>query len=324
MWPAIIGGAASILSSLIGGSRSYDNTASTYANILWQNAWRDQDWARQQEVLKSSIGWKMDDLMGAAKKHGIHPLAMLGQQGQSYTASNVGSPGVSPDFGRKQGGTRQAIAEVMRTAPDLIMKMISISQAKEKLKNMKLTNQGLQKEVEDLKRGHTVTIGKNPIEKEYGIVGQSNPELEVDAILRGANRGASLVSPEVSVSSQQGVKSGIMPMERYATDIDGYVRLFITQELSEPMESDWFAKGERIVDQARRKGNRIFFWRFPRHKGAKEHRDALRKIRPKAPTGYEYRLNPKRGWKLYKRYKGDRGSFYEKAANIRGIYYIPN
>lgn len=72
---------------MIGGLMGQSSQRSANATMMHLH---DKNANLQAAFAKRGIQWKMDDMMKAAKKHGIHPLAMMGMQGQSYSPQQVG------------------------------------------------------------------------------------------------------------------------------------------------------------------------------------------------------------------------------------------
>lgn len=79
-WSAIIGAA----SSLLGGALNRSS-----ANAANERAAEQAEVNRQEQerFAKLALTWRAEDAMNAYKKTGIHPLAMLGVQGASYSPS---------------------------------------------------------------------------------------------------------------------------------------------------------------------------------------------------------------------------------------------
>ena len=76
-WGHAIGAASNLAAGLL----SKKGNQSGYHEddwIMW-----DRNYNLQKEFAQNGIRWKMDDMMAAGKKHGIHPLTMMGVQGQA-------------------------------------------------------------------------------------------------------------------------------------------------------------------------------------------------------------------------------------------------
>ena len=82
-----------ILSTIIGGAfdifggkqQNKYNHQQNQANLDIGREFKWFDYQKQMEFAKNSAGWRMDDLMDAADRSGIHRLAALGGTGAEYT-----------------------------------------------------------------------------------------------------------------------------------------------------------------------------------------------------------------------------------------------
>jgi len=100
----IIGGGlieagGALLGGLLGDSRNASEAEKTRG---WQDWWNHKNIELQKEFAQNGIRWKMED----AARAGIHPLAALGAQGQSFSPLSVGDSGFTPS------GMGNAVAEM--------------------------------------------------------------------------------------------------------------------------------------------------------------------------------------------------------------------
>jgi len=100
----IIGGGlieagGALLGGLLGDSRNASEAEKTRG---WQNWWNHKNIELQKEFAQNGIRWKMED----AARAGIHPLAALGAQGQSFSPITAGDSGMQPS------GMGAAVAEM--------------------------------------------------------------------------------------------------------------------------------------------------------------------------------------------------------------------
>lgn len=133
--PALIGGAAAIGGSLIGGKMASRATKS--ANDANAAALKQQN-KLQKEFAQHGIRWKVED----AKKAGIAPLAALGAQTHSFSPASVG---VTPDLGMANAAANmgQDISRAVhatRTGPERAMAVLQ-------LENQKLQNDYLRSQI---------------------------------------------------------------------------------------------------------------------------------------------------------------------------------
>lgn len=89
VWPAIIGAAGSLIGGILGQSSQSDARKAAEAH-------NNQQIELQRQFAQSGLQWRADDAMAAYKKTGIHPLAMLGVQGPTYSPTNFVGSGSSP------------------------------------------------------------------------------------------------------------------------------------------------------------------------------------------------------------------------------------
>lgn len=108
MWPALIGAAATGIGGLLNhfsSNNARDQAAEQY----------NQQIAQQREFATTGLQWRAGDAMKAYEATGIHPLAMLGVQGPSYTPVNmVGSANTS--LGDAVSSAGQGITRAMLAA----------------------------------------------------------------------------------------------------------------------------------------------------------------------------------------------------------------
>lgn len=114
MDPSFFGSVLSGVSNLVGGFLG--NEANRKANETAQeNAVHQQN--LQLEAAMKGISWKARDVMNAYKETGIHPLALLGTSGPTYSPVTVSQVGGSP-LGESIGRMGQDISRSINATAD--------------------------------------------------------------------------------------------------------------------------------------------------------------------------------------------------------------
>lgn len=225
----------------------------------------------QREFAKHSAGWRVDDLVSAGKRHGIHPLAMMGQQGTSFHPVQVGAT----TGGR--GGDYNPWSRASREMAKIAAAMIETKAEKEKveLAQMKLN---FYKDMINA-RTQATKVPAN-LASSIGEVNLVNPKVEMK-------------KSEIPMSDKMGVTAGFKPLEDKYIDKAGNVWYMVSMSASEPLESDWFSKGmymlQKAADYLGGINSGILRSVFRGREGS--FMKYLRKVRPQAPAGKEWRYN---------------------------------
>lgn len=218
--PALIGAGAAIggtiLSNISGSKQSKaQRSHETYLS--------DKQTALQREFAKSGVQWKVED----AKKAGVHPLAALGANTISYSPQQVGTSGPIVDNSYANMGqdiSRAVMASANRKQRS-IEAVTSARVADAQIKNMELKNALL--------------------EKELNAPSQIPPNIpDNTGFQQGQN--VQVVPDQVTASRSVGKTAGVKPLETDYIDSDRRLWQLVSQDASEPMESDWFANLKRI------------------------------------------------------------------------------
>ncbi len=267
VWPAIIGGAAILGGALLG---SRDNRE----NRLMQQTQNDQNIQLQREFAQQGVRWKVED----AKKAGLHPLAALGAQTQSFQSQHIGGS-QSPFPAAGQNISRAVRAA--QTKEEKALAIIQIDMARAQLKNMKLQNVGMANSIGQL---NTPSIPS----KEGPVTGQ--------------DIGYEYINPQIPYSQTTGLEAGTGPGMGRSTMSSGKVIEHVSQRTQEAFENDLYAKTQYLLDRIGGHTMALKHYMLPSTKAAGLHRGKLRGIRPKSNVkGSEYRYHPiKNLWVLKK------------------------
>lgn len=281
-----IGDAIGAVASLVGGSKEReDQMAMASANIGFQ-----------KEFAKHGISWKVAD----AREAGISPLVALGAQTHSF--SPVYMPG--SDRGLRQAG--QDIGRAINTYLDRdsrLLRKLQLLKENEILRGLKIDND--KKEIQPISAPDSLAS--------LGVVGD-RPSVSMtrfgDYDLSGDNV---TYNPKKGTTSQKvGIESGILPLKQYLIDEKGYLWLMPGKEVAEVLESSWYDNAKMFYTRSKAFAEANFHWFHNDLPGARKHRDFIRSIRPKAPSDkWEYRFNPRRGFKLYRKQNKVDSYFYE-------------
>lgn len=203
--PAIIGAAGSLLGGLT-GQAAQDRQAEANVHMAAKNM------AMQREFAQHGIRWKVED----AKKAGLHPLAALGSQTQSFSPVSIG------DTGRNAG------IDWSRMGQDISRAMLAQKTEQEREESAARVNKDqaianyYNTEAERRRQPDTPpmpTTGGNVFNQQ----GQNNVKIRPD---------------QVVAAKQMGLEAGTKPMQSHYVDKDGFVWNLLSQGASEPMESD--------------------------------------------------------------------------------------
>lgn len=213
MWPAIVAGVGALAGGLLNSS------ANSVASGRAQDANADNI-ALQKEFAQTGVTWRTRDVMRAYGESGIHPLALLGVQGPSYTPVNyVGSSDTA--MGDAISGASQNISRSMLATASEDKRMAHMKD----LMSLSTESAGLDNELKRLR-----------IQSEaMRLRQQLNPSMPVP----GASE-ASIVNP--------GVEPKIIPdVTVTRTPRGGYVTLpseAAQQRMSEMfgLSSEWFSR----------------------------------------------------------------------------------
>lgn len=191
-WSAIIGAA----SSLIGGALNRSGSSSANERAAEQAEVARQD---QERFAKLGLTWRAEDAINAYKKTGIHPLAMLGVQGATYTP-------VSAAF------TPSGMGDSIARAGQDVSRAISAN-----------ADRGLRQEQLDLQRAHA-----NLLTERSGL---ENEALRLQIEQQKANLARSM-TPGVGFSNVVG------PSWEYVKTPTGYM-LLKSRQAQERLEDDF-------------------------------------------------------------------------------------
>lgn len=282
----IVGDVIGAVSNLVGGSKEReDQMAMAQANIDFQ-----------KEFAKHGVSWKVAD----AREAGISPLVALGAQTHSF--SPVYMPG--SDRGLKQAG--QDIGRAINTYLDRdsrLLRKLQLLKENEILRGLKIDND--KKEIQPISSPDGLSS--------LGVVGNI-PSVSVTRIGDYDTSGDNVVyNPKKGTTSMfPGVESGILPLKQYLIDENQYLWLMPGKEVSEVLESSWYDNAKMFLNRTKAFAEANFHWLHNDLPEARKHRDFIRSIRPKAPSNkWEYRFNPRRGFKLYKKQNKMDSYFYE-------------
>lgn len=240
----------------------------------------------QEKFAKEGIQWKVAD----AIKAGIHPLYALGASTNAFQPvhamfERTPSPGRAfSNLGRNMGNSLYNFVSKISKKKDL-----------ETIRNMELQNDILELE-------------KQKQMKDFMSV---TARLRSDGVIEGQNDsiGVDYQNRQTVMQATEGIQPGIGALENYDRDSNGYLWLKATQENQEMLESSWFDQFKYIGYRLSKAGKAVYYYYNPNSKEAKNHRQAIRTVRPPAPAGFHWRFNPYKGFKLYSNKKGVK--FYE-------------
>jgi len=319
-----IGGAGGQLAGGFGGFLEGfgDQTiqgAKNFGDYYTQGDFHDQ-YSAQKEFAQYGLRWKAED----ARRAGLHPLAALGSQTQSFSPISVGNP-LSGVLDAANSGANLYNTFKGLTAEEDYMQLLNIAQAKEKLKQMKLESQGMENQLQQQQNTPNVNYGST-IDEQFGVVGTGraqavNPQTGQPIPITGYK----FKENEIPYSSQIGLEAGVTPMERYAIDVDGNMHRVPSSELEETMESDAFTQLKYAAMRGSRWAKNLYGY-FQSGDGAREYRKWLYDNRPPDPDPeHEFRYDPYwDSWKLVRKLGPDQSYLYHSGGGESDRYnYAP-
>lgn len=236
------------------------------ANLNWQN-----------EMAHNAILYRVKD----AERAGLHPLAALGMSPGSASPIAVGS---TQHFSSNMGQDLARAGHAMDSIINRKAAKLELAIKREQLNQLKLQTLGMRKDIQDRNTNP-------PIPVPY----PQNPSTQ-------SISGVTVKPDEQTFSSQAGVTAGFHPEESWVVDKKGIVKRGLSKDRAESMESDFLANTGyqlgKFVDLADNYGvmldnNPIGYIKFAKK---------MRKHRPPAPKGHEYRWSFKsNGWALHKK-----------------------
>lgn len=253
-WGPILGAGASILGSVLTAD---SNRSATNTNMDFQ-----------RQFAQHGVRWRVAD----AEAAGINPLAALGANISQATPVAVGT-----SFDRMG----QDIGDVLRHSLDTNrrkLEAIKIEAAEEELKQLKLTNAGLRKQI------NTDTAAPIP---GIAIPGQSDS--------------VNINPKEQTIQSTLGVEAGLPATNQRTVDKHGRVLDSLSQPLQEALENDTFTNLKYFIYQV---GDYARGIKTSLNPGKNmEFVRVLRNSRPRAQNpAYEFRWNEiGQVWQLYKK-----------------------
>lgn len=282
MNPFVLGSLISAGGSLLGGLFGSKSTSSAnQANLT-----------AQERAARYGIRWRVED----AEKAGLHPLAALGMTPINISPSHVGQD--YSYIGRMGQDIGRAIAS-QKTSSEKRIDAIKLLQEEELLKNMKLKNVGLMREVSNVKQISMPSLSTDFYDRYFNIPGQSNGTGQMST----GEPGSQLIPSQIPFQSKPGYEAGIAPEERFVVDSQGNVSRYPSSVVEESMESSPYHAGKYTFKRLYQHGKSIYHV-FKRTKKGNEY---IKKFQPKKklPPGYIYKFNP---WS---------GDFYIKKRSIK-------
>lgn len=191
----------------------------------------------KREERRQSLSYRVSE----ATKAGINPLAALGINMGVGSGFGVGhDSSMSRDLGKAVGG---AVEKITDGRYDKQIKEIAIEQERAKATNLKLETISRYRELYGpiMSDGSSSDLGNH-----FGILGQGNsaasgvPNNGVTSNQPGleGQKGAEMVSPEVSWSMALGIQAGIIPLNQWNWREDRTIGLALTEQFKDSMEDD--------------------------------------------------------------------------------------
>lgn len=202
-----------VVGSLVGGILG-SNTADANRQAAEQaNA---QNIALQKEFATSGIQWRAADVMHAYNQTGIHPLALLGVQGSSYTPTNFVGSGSSP-MGDAVSSAGQNISRAMMATSSDKARLDTITRMDDLTREgMSLDNELRRVRIASEKARLFQGVGPampNPGQSRF-VDGQGNTSINTLDLINSVPS-VDTVNPDVSHA--QNIKGGFNPMASKAT-----------------------------------------------------------------------------------------------------------
>lgn len=300
-WLQLIGEGLNMAATNAGLQFGMDRQAGYNKKLLRKN------WQYQKLFAKHSLGWRVQDAINA----GLHPLAALGASTGSFAPISVGS-NQQGGFEKMGQATGQGLRNMMKIlGKNKEMEQIQLEQEVETLRNMRLKN-------DNLERLKGAEVPTNKVSSD-GIWESNTSDMS------GSNQSL-YSSPNVPYKERVGtsgvVQAGRVAEENVTVTKGGWVKFLpsqTTQEVYSEGPAQWpYWIGKGVTWAARRE---IHTTRLGRDsKLGFKSRSAIRKIRPKAPKGYEYRYDIRAGMlRQQKKTKKVPTSFYTVESNV-GFY----
>lgn len=260
VWPALIGAAATI-----GGAILSSDAARKNANI-------QQDAAReniqlQREFAQMGLRWKVND----AKAAGLHPLAAIGAQTQSFNPVQVGSTYDPTGEILARGG--QDVARAMTAGASAPERRVAELQIKNAELDLKIKEANYVRTLRDMYSTPPVPgIGKtgDPVADAMNSMGQT-PLVQMNP-------------DPLTPSKQMGVSAATSPLMKHYIDDHGWIWNVLNQEAAESVESDNTAQTKMMI-----------------HNGLKWIAGSNEKVKPDVPVPPGWKLiysRPMDQWRL--------------------------
>lgn len=257
---------------------------------------RRKEEQKQKKFAQNAIQWKVAD----AIKAGIHPLYALGAETVSFQPTGVGSADMAFGKGIADAGQHlgRAVDQMLDTHQKE-MRKVQLAGAKEDLRKKGYEADILKRERDALDSPSMPSFGDDPVDKWYGILGQSkglSKGTGSRAEMVTGQEGAEMVRPQIPYSGSLGRQIGTAPLEMGSIDKDGFLFFTPNQQMTEMMEDNLDFKmryyGMKIKDYY--KGFRAAF-SGPSGEAGKKWMAEWRKVLPKAPPGHYWQYHTARG-----------------------------
>lgn len=267
----------------------------------------------QREMTKKSAGWTLRNIVRTANQLGINPLAAMGVNPTTGIPSTPVFEGTNTSGLYESMG--QSLGEAASRALDAKGRQIldlNVEIKKEELRKMRLQNVGIKQELE--RGAATLPFGPSPTEQHFGIMGQNQGMINgmpkpnaMDYPFTGSP-GVEWMPSQKTISDMMGKEAGIGPQHQYTIDEKGYVEKLPSKDIQDAMESSTYNNLKYMAIRTGQHLKGFLMTMFAKTDKAKEWRKEMRKIRPKAPRGKEYRYDGLRDqWVL----RPAEGEFYD-------------
>jgi len=213
-----------------------------------------EEYERQKEFAQMGIRWKVAD----AKSAGLHPLAALGSQTTSYSPASVGAARYAGGDEFTQAG--QAIERAMKAGQTPEERRITdakVEYAEAQARNMTLQNTILENQINQSQ------TAPSPTSVAPWMDGQ-NTDPYIDAPNWSSNNSWRPQQQQIPTSDRTGFTAGPpQALETEYIDKNGYLDRVVSQNASEPYESDEFSSTERFFDKVYNWGRNAFWSALP-------------------------------------------------------------
>lgn len=301
MWGDIIGSAIQAGGGLAGiGLQGGGDPYRQSKNILKHQFRHQRNMFRKsynaaRNFATKGLSWEFEQKMAMAKKHGIHPLAVLGQQGQSFPGATVGGGSAGgfgsggDDTGRIAASMGQDIGRAVKsvmTKTEKEMEALRIKQEKLRTEKMGIEVDVAKKQLDDM------NSPSYPSENPLGIQGQGDTIIEEDLPVIYENS-------QLPRSQSIGVSAGTAPLKSSYTDQFGRRDLLLSKDASEPAESDISFQIKNVIRTVNDMYRIRHAWKYP---SAPASRRMIRKLKDikmglirqyNIRPGYDLRLDHK-------------------------------